>query len=157
MKVIPPDWIFFLLIAAVTLLWTAVISPGLWYVFLPLLLILLAVLHLTRSLRDRAFYLGSTGILVVIAAGTVTIWMGLVLSWLVGGMVMTSFTIPSKFTESSQYLLFAGATLLIASVTELYGHVFILLFVLGTAIGLSILALIFRDFRLRREYTRSEP
>ena len=156
MKIVQADRFFLMLIVAVTLVWAAVFSPSLWYVYFPLLGLHGGVFYLTRERPDRIFYLACTGILLAIAVGSVNIWGGMVLAWLLAGMILGSFAAHENVLESRSFFLYMTAVFLIAVMAEFFVNAFIPLVILCLLTAGSIIFLLFRNFRLRREYTGDE-
>jgi len=151
------DYLFIVLIAALTLAWAVFFSPAQWYLYAVLFLLFLGVFYVGRAWPDRVFYLGCAGTLLVIAIGAVNLWAGMLMTWLVTGLILGSLGMLVTVPNLKRYLAYLAVTGVLAAGTEFSNHAAIPLVVLIAAAAVGILAMAFRDFRFRREYAGDAP
>jgi|WetSurMetagenome_2_1015567.scaffolds.fasta_scaffold95700_2 hypothetical protein len=144
---------FFLLLAAGVLIFTYAASPASWYIY-PLLLALTGiVLYVTRTGKDRAFYILCAGQPLVIALSAVLIGAGLFAVWMLAGIVLAELGMLASGNDWLMYAAFCGITLVIAVGIQVSNHVLLPLMILTGLIALFAAVRILRDYQFRKQYT----
>jgi len=148
---------FFLLLAAGVLIFTAAASPASWYLY-PLLLALTGmVLYVTRTWKDRVFYILCAGQPLVIALSAVLVWAGLFAEWMLSGIVLAELGRLTSRNDWLTYAAFCGVTLVIAAGIQASNHVLLPLIILAGLITLFAAVRILRDYRFRKQYSGATP
>jgi len=148
---------FFLLLAAGVLLFTVAAFPPSWYLY-PLLLVLPGiVLHVTRTWKDRMFYVICAGQPLVIALSAALVWAGLFAVWMLAGIVLAALGMLGQGDDLRTYAAFCGATLVIAAAIDASDHVLLPLVVLGGLIALCAAVQTIREYRFRKQYAGAPP
>ncbi len=148
---------FFLLLAAGVLIFTVTASPASWYLY-PLLLALTGmVLYVTRTWKDRVFYILCAGQPLVIALSAVLVWAGLFAEWMLSGIVLAELGRLTSRNDWLTYAAFCGVTLVIAAGIQASNHVLLPLLILVGLIILFAAVRILHDYRFRKQYTGATP
>ncbi len=140
MNNLQPEYLFFIALAAgaavITVLWA---SP-IWYVNVMLLLLFSGILIITRTWRDRGFYLICGGVPLVIACGIMDLFAGLFAVCMLAGIVCGALGLLKTRRDLVPFALFCGSSFLIALLIQVSNHVLLPLLILGsmTAIILAI-------------------
>lgn len=121
-------------------------------VALLLLVIVAAVLYLTRTWPDRGFYLTCAGMPLVIACSMANFWAGLVVICLFAVLIAEVFGIARTKDDHLLLAAFCCASLAIAVIIHLANHVlFPLVVIMGvTALVLTVQSV--RTYQLRKQY-----
>jgi len=153
MNPVPADLWFLGFLAAAVILVTAIGPAPAWYLSIILLVVFCAVFWLTRTRHDRIFYLVCGGVLLVAACGAASIWGGLVVAWMLAGIVATALGMTGANNDIVAFLAFCSGTLLVAVMVQLANHVLLPLFILclGTAVFLFVQTI--RDYQFRKQYS----
>ena len=148
---------FFLLLAAGVLIFIVAASPASWYLY-PLLLALTGtVLYVTRTWKDRVFYILCAGQPLVIALSAVLVWAGLFAEWMLSGIVLAELGRLTSRNDWLTYAAFCGVTLVIAAGIQASNHVLLPLIILAGLIILFAAVRILRDYRFRKQYSGATP
>ncbi len=148
---------FFLLLVAGVLIFTLAASPVSWYIY-PMLLVLTGiVLYVTRTWKDRVFYILCAGQPLVIALSAVLVWAGLFAVWMLAGIVLAELGMLASGNDWLPYAAFCGATLVIAGGIQASNHVLLPLMILAGLIALFAAVQTLRDYRFRKQYTGAHP
>ena len=150
MRPLPPDSLITLVMAAVIILAAAVFPAPAWYLTLVLLGLFVAVYWLTRNWHDRVFYLVCSGALLVVACGTTSIWEGLAIAWMLGGIIATATGMEVSRDDIPAVLTFGACTLAVALMIQLSNHVLLPLLVLSAASAGIAAVMAIRDYRFRK-------
>jgi hypothetical protein len=152
-----PANIFLAFIIVTTLAGMVILTLPTRYVYTVLLIVFIAVALITRTRADRPLYLCFTGSLLVMSVSVYAIGLGLVLSWLLAGMVLVSLDLLSSTEDWRSYLTFCGIAVVVAGITVVSSHVFLPLALFTLILGILLLVLGIREYRFRRSFTGSEP
>jgi hypothetical protein len=142
-----------IVMAAVVILATAIFPSPSWYLTLVLLGVFILVSWRTRAWPDRVFYLTCSGILLVVACSAASTGEGLVVAWLLAGVIATVMGMIWSKKDIPAVLMFGSSTLAVALMIQLANHVLLPLLILGAATALVVAALAIRDYRFRKEHT----
>jgi hypothetical protein len=155
MNPIPADLWFTGFLTAAVIMVTAIGPAPAWYLTIILLALFVAIFRLTWTRHDRIFYLVCAGELLVVACGAVSIWGGLVVAWMLSGIVATALGMTGSRNDIVAFLTFCFGTLLGAMMIQLANHVLFPLFILcsGTAILLAVQTI--RDYQFRKQYSEA--
>jgi len=148
---------FFLLLAAGVLIFTVAATPASWYLY-PLLLALTGiVLYVTRTWKDRVFYILCAGQPLVIALSAVLVWAGLFAEWTLSGIVLAELGRLTSRNDWLAYAAFCGVILVIAAGIQASNHVLLPLMILAGLITLFAAVRMLHDYRFRKQYTGANP
>ena len=148
---------FFLLLAAGVLIFTVIVQPPSWYLY-PLLLALPGiVLYVTRTWKDRVFYILCAGQPLVIAVSAVQVWAGLFAVWMLAGIVLAALGMLEPGDDLLTYATFCGATLVIAAGIDASGHVLLPLLIIGGLTAVFAMVFTVREYRFRKQYIGAPP
>ena len=151
------DYGFFLLMAAGILIFTVVASPSSWYLYPPLLVLLGIVLYVTRTWKDRVFYILCAGQPLVIALSAAQGWAGLFIMWMLAGIVLATLGMLVSGRDWQSYAAFCGATLVIAAGIDASNHVLLPLVIIGGLTSLFVAVQTIREYQFRKRYTGANP
>ena len=144
---------FFLLMVAGILIFTAAASPASWYLYPPLLVLIGIVLYRTRTWKDRVFYILCAGQPLVIVLSAVLVWAGLFVVWMLAGIVLSTTGMLGSDRDWRYYVVFCGATLVIAAAIQVSNHVLLPLVILSGLITLFAAVQTIREYQFRKQYT----
>ena len=148
---------FFLLLAAGVILFTGIAQPPSWYLYLLLLALPGIVLYVTRTWKDRMFYILCAGQPLVIALAAVQVWAGLFAVWMLGAIVLAALGMLASVDDQRTYAAFCGATLFIAAGIDAAGHVLLPLLIIGGLTAVFVLVFTVREYRFRKQYAGAAP
>jgi hypothetical protein len=148
---------FFLLMVAGIFIFTVATFPPSWYLYPPLLVVLGIVLHVTRTWKDRAFYILCSGQPLVIASSAVLAWAGLFMVWMLAGIVLATLGMLGSGRDWQSYAAFCGATLVIAAGIDVSNHVLLPLVIIGGLTSLFAAVQTIREHQFRKRYTGANP
>jgi len=148
---------FFLLLAAGVLIFTLAASPASWYIYPVLLALAGIVLYVTRTGKDRVFYILCAAQPLVIALSAVLAGAGLFAVWMLAGIVLAELGMLASGNDWLRYAAFCGVTLVIALGIQASNHVLLPLMILIGLIALFAAVRILRDYRFRKQYTGATP
>ena len=152
MSRIPGDRVIIGLISAVVIL-GAIFKPGMaGYLSILLTAVFVTVYWLTRSWRDRIFYLICTGALLVTICGVLSIWEALVISWMIAGIIAALMDISVSERDLPIVLAGLAVTFAVTLMIELANHVLFPLIVLCGISGILFMVMVIRDYRFRKQY-----
>jgi len=145
---------WFLIALAVMINMMIIVWPSpVGYLNVLLLLLLAGTLVITRTWKDRGFYLVCGGEPLVVASGLQNIWAGFFAACMLAGIVCGALGLLGSRRDLGLYGIFCGSAFLIALVIALANHVLLPLLILGcmTAIVLAIQSV--RTYQFRKHYT----
>jgi hypothetical protein len=151
------DYGFFLLMIAGILIFAAAVSPSSWYLYPPLLVLLGIVLHVTRTWKDRVFYILCAGQPLVIASCATLVWAGLFVVWMLAGIVLATLGMLGSGRDRQSYAAFCGAALVIAAGIDASNHVLLPLVIIGGLTSLFAAVQTIREYQFRKRYTGANP
>jgi len=153
MSALAADRVILCLMAAVVIL-SALFRPG-PAGYLPILLVVVFAITywLTRTWPDRVFYLVCSGTVLVVISGAASVWEGLVLAWMVTGVIATVMEVRVPVHDLPALLVACSATLAITLMIELANHVLLPLAVLWGTAGSILAVMAIRDYRFRKQYS----
>jgi len=151
------DYGFFLLMVAGIIIFTVAASPSSWYLYPPLLVLLGIVLHVTRTSKNRVFYIICSGQPLVIASAAMLVWAGLYIVWMLAGIVLATLGMLGSDRDWQSYTAFCGATLVIAAGIDASNHVLLPLVVIGGLTSLFAVVQTIREYQFRKRYTGANP
>lgn len=148
---------FFLLLAAGVLIFTGAAQPPSWYLYLLLLALPGIVLYVTRTWKDRVFYILCAGQPLVIALSAVQVWAGLFAVWMLAGTVLAALGMLEPGDDLLTYSAFCGTTLVIAAGIDASGHVLLPLLTIGGLTAVFTMVFTVREYRFRKQYIGAPP
>jgi len=153
MSRLPADRVIIGMMAAVVVLIT-LISPA-PSGYLPVLLvgIFAALYWWIRNWHDRFFYLVCSGIVLVAVCGAGSTWEGLIIAWMVAGILATVTGVTVSVHDLPAVLAGGAATILITLMIELANHALLPIAILcGMTLGF-LAVIIIRDYRFQKQYS----
>jgi len=127
------------------------------YIGIALLALFAGIWFITRTWHDRAFYQLCAGLPLILACGSVSLWAGLFVIWMIAGIAGNAMGIVRETWERRLFVLFCGVTLLVAVLVQVSNHVVLPLLLL-CIITAGILALqAIRDYKFRKQYRGVRP
>jgi hypothetical protein len=151
MRPLSPDSWVTIVMAAIIILADVVYPTPSWYLTLVLLGLFITVYWLTVSRHDRVFYLVCSGVLLVVACGTISIWEGFIIAWTLGVIIATAAGMRVSRNDIPALLTFGSCTLAVALMIQLANHVLLPLLVLSAVIAGIAAVLAIRDYQFRKE------
>ena len=151
------DYVFFLLLTAGVLIFTVAAQPPSWYLYPPLLVLSGIVLHVTRTWKDRMFYILCAGQPLVIALSAAQGWAGLFIMWMLAGIVLATLGMLVSGRDWQSYAAFCGVTLVIAAGIDASNHVLLPLVIIGGLTSLFVAVQTIREYQFRKRYTGANP
>jgi hypothetical protein len=142
--------VFYLVLAAGVVVATVLLRPPDWYLPLALLMFLGAVMVVSRTRRDRGFYLVCGGEPLVVACGIMNLWTGLFAVWMLAGIVGGSTGLIRSGHDLRAFALFCAGSGAIALIVFVSNHVLQSVLVLAgiTAMILGVLSV--RSYQFRK-------
>jgi hypothetical protein len=149
----PPEYLFFIALAAGVAVVTLLSGSPFAYLNFLLLLLLGAILAVTRSWPDRGFYLACGGVPLVIACSIMNLWAGLFAVCMLGGMVAGALGLLTSREDLRPFACFCAGSSFVALLIQLSNHVLLPLLVIG---GLTVLIIAIQSIRMyqfKKHYT----
>jgi hypothetical protein len=153
MNSIPMEDQLFILLAAGVFCITLVLGSPVWYLNGILTAVLLAVLLVTRTRRDRGFYLICTGMPLAIVCGLQNIWAGFFVLCVLAGIICAVLDLFASWEDKKQFGIFLCSAFLLTLVIQFSNHVPGPLIVLGIITGAILLVHSVRMYQFRKQYT----
>ena len=153
MNNLPLEYQFFIALAAGVIGITIFLAFPFWYLNILLLLLVSAVLILTRTWQDRGFYLVCSGEPLVIACSIMNIWAGLFTVCMLAGIVCGAFGLLESGEDLKYFALFCGGSFLVALLIQISNHVLLPLLFFGCIIALILFIQSVRTYKFRKQYT----
>ncbi len=151
MRSLSPDSWITIAMAAVIVLAAAVYPTPSWYLAILFLGLFVTVYRLTGNWHDRVFYLVCSGVLLVVACGTTNIWEGLIIAWMLCGIIAASTGMRLSRDDLPAILIFGACTLAVALMVQLANHVLLPLLVLSAVVAGIAAVMAIRDYQFRKE------
>lgn len=148
-----PEYQFFIALATGVVVISILLGSPVWYLNVTLLLLFLGVLAITRTWRDRGFFLVCGGEPLVVACGIMNLWAGLFSVCMLAGIVCGALGLIESRRDLMPFAFFCGGSFGIALLIQVSNHVLLSLLVIGaiTAIVLAIQSV--REYQFRKQYT----
>ncbi|WP_321507928.1 hypothetical protein [uncultured Methanoregula sp.] len=153
MSRILPEYQWFIVMVAGVACITLLLGSPIWYLNGLLVLLYLGVLLLTRTRRDRGFYLVCAGEPLVIACGIQNLWAGVFIICTLAGIICSVLGLFESRNDKQQFGLFLVISFLIALLIQLSNHVLLPLIILGVVAAAIILIQSIRMYQFRKHYT----
>jgi hypothetical protein len=148
-----PEYVFFIALAVVVSA-SALISGSLaGYINVILLLLFSGILIITRTWKDRGFYLVCGAEPLVIACTVTNLWAGLFSLCMVAGIICRAFGLLESRPDLRPFLFFCGSSFLIALLIRVSNHVLVPLIIFGGITGVILAIRSVRTYQFRKEYT----
>ncbi|MFA4859850.1 hypothetical protein [Methanoregula sp.] len=136
---------------------TLMSASPVWYLTIIFFCLIAGVWYGTRTWPDRAFYLVCAGEPLILACGSINLWTGLFVIWMVAGLVCNALRILVLHEEIRFFILFCGATVPVAVLARVSNHVVLPLLLLCTVTGIIIAIQAIRNYKFRKQYSGVRP
>ena len=110
-----------------------------------------------RAWHDRAFYLVCAGLPLILACGSINLWAGLFVIWIIAGISCNAMGIFKETSEIRLFVLFCGVTVLVAVLVQVSNHVVVPLILLSIILAIILAIQAIRDFKFRKQYRGVRP
>jgi len=157
MKSVIGDYGFLAALAAGVAGITMLSASPQWYLNIIFFSLIAGVWYGTRTWPDRAFYLVCAGGPLILAMGSINLWAGLFVIWMVAGIVCNALRILVLHDEIRLFILFCGATVPVAILARVSNHVVLPLLLLCTVTGIIIAVQAIRNYKFRKQYSGVRP
>ena len=142
----------FLALVSAILAVTVITQSPFWYLTVILLILFSAILILTLTWRDRAFYLVCGGEPLVIVSGMMNIWAGCLIQCLLVGIICIAMNLLTSPRDQKVFLSFCGIIFLIGLLIGVSNHVYLPLLILGAAAAAVLVVRSIRHYQFRKQY-----
>ncbi len=153
MKLLLPEYAFFIALAAGIAGITFYLALPEWYLNIILLIIFFFILAISRSWQDRGFYLACSGEVLVVACSITNIWAGLYAVCMLAGILCGALGILKNRQDLKILAFFCGSSFMIAILAQLSNHVLSPLLVLGSIIIIILAFQSVRTYQFRKYYS----
>jgi hypothetical protein len=147
-----PEYRFFSALAAGVIITTVFLASPVWYLNLILLILVFGSLILTRTWRDRGFYLVCSGIPLVVACSLMNLWAGLFTICMGAGIVCSTLGLLESRQDLIRLGFFWGCSFLTALLIQISNHVLFPLIILGGITALFLAVRSVRMYQFRKHY-----
>jgi len=138
--------------AAIVILGTIIRPVMTGYLSILLVGVFTIVYWRTRSWPDRIFYLVCSGTLLVAVCAAAVVWEGLIIAWLVAGVIATVMKVTLTAKDLPALLAACSVTAIISLMIDRANHVLLPLAIL-CGIAASVFAVMsIRAYRFRKQY-----
>jgi hypothetical protein len=148
-----PEYRFFSALAAGVIITTVFLASPVWYLNLVLVLLVFGSLILTRTWRDRGFYLVCSGVPLEVASSLMNPWAGLFTICMLAGIVCSTLGLLESRQDLIRLGFFWGCSFLIALLIQISNHVLFPLIILGGITALFLAVQSVRMYQFRKHYT----
>lgn len=153
MSNLPADRVIIGMMAAIVVLVTVIRPAMAGYLSILLVGIFAVIYWWTRNWHDRFFYVACSGVLLVVICGAISIWEGLIIAWMVAGILATVTGVTVSVHDLPAVLAGGVATILITLMIELANHALLPIAILcGITLGF-LAVIILRDYRFQKQYS----
>ena len=149
------NYLFFGVLAAGVIGVTTWSGSPVWYLNLILLCLFMGISYAIRSWHDRAFYLVCAGEPLIVACGAINLWAGVLVVWMVAGIVCNAMGMLEFLMGIKSFVLFCGVAAIVAILIQISNHVFLPLLILAAGTGAILAVLVVRDYQFRKQFGAS--
>lgn len=151
-----PEYRFIIPLAAGIIGAALLLQPAIVYLDIIILLILISVFALTRTWHDRGFYLVCSSVPLMIGAGMMNLWAGMMVIWMVAGTLCTTLGLLASRQDLIHFIGFCGWVLIVTLLIEVSNHVLLPLLILAGSVVVVLAIQSVRAYQFRRYYSGAE-
>ena len=129
---------------------TAWSGSPVWYLNLILLCLFGGIFSAIRNWHDRVFYLVCAGEPLIVACSATNLWAGVVVVWMVAGIVCNTMGMLEFSGGIKSFVLFCGVAAIVAALVQVSNHVVFPLLILAAGTVAILAAQAIRDHQFKK-------
>ena len=146
------EYVFLGVLAAGVIGVTAWSGSPVWYLNIIAFCLFGSIFYAVRNWHDRVFYIVCAGEPLIVACGATNLWAGVVVVWMVAGIVCNAMGMLEFSGGIKSFVLFCGVATIIAILVQVSNHVVLPLLILAVGTGAVLAVQAIRDHQFKKQF-----